>query len=315
MGLFLWDSEPSKIFVWDTPISKVFLWDTQVRPELPYLCFTAQQANSTLSLNKNGNPTNVSLETSSDWRTWSDYTFWTTITLVKVWSKIYWRNKSETPTSFGTSSGNYYQFAMTWLIAASWDINYLLCSGSTDTLLSNYCFNALFSWCTSLTSAPELLATTLTQYCYRTMFYGCSNLTTAPSILPANTVANQCFYRMFNNCTALVTVPSISATSASGSGNFRDMFYWCSSLTYLPKLYITTMVASIYEEMFRNCSSIKLSSTQTWDYTQPYRIPVEWTWTTASSWNTYMFNGTGWTFASPPAINTTYYVHKDNTIV
>lgn len=32
MGLFLWDSEPSKIFVGDTPISKVFVWDTQVRP-------------------------------------------------------------------------------------------------------------------------------------------------------------------------------------------------------------------------------------------------------------------------------------------
>ena len=32
MGLFIWDSEPSKIFVGDTPISKVFLWDTQVRP-------------------------------------------------------------------------------------------------------------------------------------------------------------------------------------------------------------------------------------------------------------------------------------------
>ena len=32
MGLFLWDSEPSKIFVGDTAISKVFLWDAQVRP-------------------------------------------------------------------------------------------------------------------------------------------------------------------------------------------------------------------------------------------------------------------------------------------
>lgn len=32
MGLFIWDSEPSKIFVGDTPISKVFLWNTQVRP-------------------------------------------------------------------------------------------------------------------------------------------------------------------------------------------------------------------------------------------------------------------------------------------
>ena len=33
MGLFLWDSQPSKIFVGDTSISKVFLWDTQVRPK------------------------------------------------------------------------------------------------------------------------------------------------------------------------------------------------------------------------------------------------------------------------------------------
>ena len=32
MGLFVWDSQPSKIFVGDTSISKVFLWDTQVRP-------------------------------------------------------------------------------------------------------------------------------------------------------------------------------------------------------------------------------------------------------------------------------------------
>lgn len=32
MGLFIGDSEPSKIFVGDTPISKVFVWDTQVWP-------------------------------------------------------------------------------------------------------------------------------------------------------------------------------------------------------------------------------------------------------------------------------------------
>lgn len=35
MGIFLWDSAPSKIFVGDTEVSKVFVWDTQVRPNLP----------------------------------------------------------------------------------------------------------------------------------------------------------------------------------------------------------------------------------------------------------------------------------------
>ena len=32
MGIFIWDTAPSKIFVWDTEVSKVFVWDTQVRP-------------------------------------------------------------------------------------------------------------------------------------------------------------------------------------------------------------------------------------------------------------------------------------------
>jgi hypothetical protein len=34
----------------------------------------------------------------------------------------------------------------------------------------------MFRDCTSLTTAPELPATTLAQSCYRYIFYGCSNL-------------------------------------------------------------------------------------------------------------------------------------------
>ena len=34
----------------------------------------------------------------------------------------------------------------------------------------------MFIGCTSLTSAPELPATTLANYCYASMFYNCSNL-------------------------------------------------------------------------------------------------------------------------------------------
>jgi hypothetical protein len=46
----------------------------------------------------------------------------------------------------------------------------------------------MFYECTSLTTAPELPATTLTESCYENMFYGCTNLkyikalfTTTPS--------------------------------------------------------------------------------------------------------------------------------------
>lgn len=42
--------------------------------------------------------------------------------------------------------------------------------------LNEYCYEYMFSDCTSLTTAPELQATTLTVACYRGMFYNCTNL-------------------------------------------------------------------------------------------------------------------------------------------
>ena len=262
MWLFIWDVEPSKIFLGDTPISKVFLWDTQIRPTWPdkdYLCFTAEQANSKVRLVKSWSPTSVNIETSTDWRTWSDYTFWTDITLSSVWDKVYWRNKSETPTGFSTATNKYYYFSVVGKLAWSGDVNFLLSKNSTTTLVWDYCFYHLFYQCTKLTSAPSLPATTITKYCYQYMFYWCTNLTTLCS-LPATTLKSYCY---------------------------ANMFQWCSK--------------------------IKLSTTQTWDYQTEYRIPTTWTWTTASSALSLMFNGTWWTFTWTPTINTTYYT--SNTVI
>lgn len=41
----------------------------------------------------------------------------------------------------------------------------------------NNCYSSMFSGCTSLTTAPELPATTLASGCYYGMFYNCRNLT------------------------------------------------------------------------------------------------------------------------------------------
>lgn len=46
--------------------------------------------------------------------------------------------------------------------------------------VSERCYYKMFSGCTSLTTAPELPATTLADFCYYNMFYGCTNLQTAP---------------------------------------------------------------------------------------------------------------------------------------
>ena len=67
--------------------------------------------------------------------------------------------------------------------------------------------------------------------------------------------------------------------------------------------------------MFDSCTSLKLSTTQTGEYTQEYRIPSSGTGTTESGSLTGMFTSTGGTFTGNPSINTTYYLSTDNMIV
>ena len=269
----------------------VYIWE-----EIPPLNFTANTAGSTVKLNKVNSPTSVTLETSTDWNTWTSYTIWDTITLSNIWDKVYFRNTSESDTWFGIDVANYYKFVMTWSIAWSWDVNYLLNKN-----------------CTSLTTAPSLPATILATECYTYIFSWCTWLTTAPS-LPATTLANYCYAYMFNWCTWLTTAPSLPATTLA-SYCYSWMFYNCSNLTTLPSLPATTLADWCYYSMFQNCSKIKLSTTQTWEYQTAYRIPTTWTWTTGTSSLGQMFYGTWWTFNMPwtPSINTTYYT--SNTVV
>jgi hypothetical protein len=141
------------------------------------------------------------LETSTDWSNWSTYTIWNTITLSNVGDKVYWRNTSETDTWFSTSGSNYYKFVMTWSIAWSWDINYLLNKNSTDTV-GQYCYIILFQDCTSLTTAPSIKAVNLDAYCYFWLFNWCTNLSTLPA-LPATTIYTYSYYYMFQWCSKI----------------------------------------------------------------------------------------------------------------
>ena len=239
----------------------IYMWrDVQI----DYLCFTANTANSTVALNKNGSPTAVTLEISTDGSTRTTYTFGSTITLSNIWDKVYWRNTSETTTTLNTSSSNYYTFALYWSINASGDVTSLINKNLTDTINGTYTFFKLFNAATFqdtsvLKTAPKLPATTLTNYCYSQMFYQCTWLTTLPE-LPATTLKSRC-----------------------------------------------------YEYMFRYCTQIKLSASQTWIYQTAYRIPITWTWTTATNALNNMFEGTWWPFWNTPAINTTYYT--SNTVI
>ena len=96
------------------------------------------------------------------------------------------------------------------------------------TTLANNCYASMFSYCTSLTTAPILPATTLADSCYKSMFKGCTSLTTAP-VLSVTTLADSCYASMFNGCTSLTTAPTLSATTLANNC-YKSMFYHCASL-------------------------------------------------------------------------------------
>jgi len=68
--------------------------------------------------------------------------------------------------------------------------------------------------CTSLSTAPELPATTLAPSCYDYMFEGCTSLTVAPE-LPATSLALLCYDGMFSGCTKLNYVKALFTTIPS----------------------------------------------------------------------------------------------------
>ena len=99
---------------------------------------------------------------------------------------------------------------------------------SLHSTLGFACYDSMFRGCTSLTTAPELPATTLAQGgCYYAMFYGCTSLTTAPE-LPATTLEVACYSNMFNGCTSLNYIKCL-ATDISASDCTTNWVYGVAS--------------------------------------------------------------------------------------
>ena len=248
-------------------------------PFLNYLKFTAEEDNSTISLNAKTSPDIKYSLNGGDWTQW-DYSNITLNTGDTV------RMKGNNSNGFSTSESSYNQFQMEGKIGASGNIMSLLYEDDFEgklTIPCNYCFYSMFYGCESLTTAPklpattlkdrcyygmfqgcesltiapELSATTLADYCYGNMLYGCKSLTTAPE-LHATTLTNGCYYQMFMGCSALIFAPELPATTLAKSCYFW-MFYGCSSLTTAPELPATTLLERCYEFMFYNCSSLTVA--------------------------------------------------------
>ena len=283
-----------------------------IPPPNPYLSFLGNEDFTLKTYNTTAN-WDGTLEYSTDTTTWNT---WNGTEISSSGNNLYLRGTGNTVI---TGSSSKYR-----LVFTGTDSLKVTCKGNIENLLdyqtvesgehpsmADYCYACMFQNCTSLTTAPELPATTLSKNCYQQMFYGCTNLITAPE-LPATTLTEKCYRTMFSNCTSLTRAPSLPATTLD-MNCYSYMFHNCSSLATLPALPATTMRDNCYEYMFQNCTKIKLSATQTGEYQTEYRIPTTGTGTLAAFALSNMFASTGGTFTGTPQIDTTYYT--SNTVV
>ena len=255
-----------------------------------YLTFSSHNS-FTLKVNDNTKHWDGTLEYFSSNRTWTTWDGTTTLSSVDNDGEyvLYLRGTGNT-----VITGNNQNYR--WVLTGS----NIACIGNIENLLD-------------YATVESGNHPTMANDCYGNMFYGCTALTQAPE-LPATILAIGCYYRMFYGCTALTQAPTLPATTLAVSC-YQFMFQGCTSLTQAPALPATTLANYCYYSMFQGCTSLKLSTTQTGEYTQEYRIPSSGTGTTASNALTNMFVSTGGTFTGTPEINTTYYLSSDNMVV
>ena len=116
------------------------------------------------------------------------------------------------------------------------------------------------------------------------MFYNCTSLTTAPE-LPATTLTASCYSNMFRGCTSLTTAPELPATTLEGCC-YNYMFYGCSSLNYIKAMFTTTPGTHYTQSWLGTVSptgTFVKNSAATWNVTGPYGIPTGWTVETSSA--------------------------------
>ena len=248
-----------------------------VPPAPTYLTFVAQESGTFSFTPNNNNVISYSLDSGSTWTQGNSVS-------VSSGDVVMWKGEMTptlTPTTNGighfTSSGHFTAEGNVMSLLYGDDFfkkldlsgkNYAFaelfydCNKLTNaenlmlpaTTLSNYCYQNMFEYCSSLTTAPSLPATTLAVGCYSNMFLFCTSLTTAPQ-LPATTLAMNCYDAMFQGCTSLTTAPQLLALNLA-INCYREMFVDCSGLTTVHVLPSTSLVESCYERMFYGCTSL-----------------------------------------------------------
>ena len=172
------------------------------------------------------------LQYSKDKETWKTITLNGTNTIpMNSGERVYFRNDSGSFNWYKKARDKFYtQIKCSNNHKVGGNINSLLDYNNYNVAITPYCFFSLFYENKYLTDANELIfsKTSLAGHCYRDMFYGCTSLTTAPE-LPATTLAYNCYEYMFQNCTSLTTAPELPAKTLA-EDCYYNLFVNCTSL-------------------------------------------------------------------------------------
>ena len=223
-----------------------------------YLAFKAVDAGATMSIEIVGRCDAPSLEYSTNLTDWSSYDFTSSksVTLAEVGSKVYWRNAGEAATFSNGADDHIHIIFQKGRIAAEGNVMSLVDNSCASvTIPSGCCFVKLFYDNPLLVQAPKLPATELKDWCYDGMFSGCTSLETAPE-LPSLHPALMCYGWMFYGCSSLKKAPELPAR-ALAEACYNAMFYECPSLEKAPELPATDLAPYCYQYMFDGCTSLK----------------------------------------------------------
>ena len=243
---FMCNTIPEKdIEVW------VVTEDVEDVTPLPYLTFSSPQPFTLRATS--GKQWNGTLEYSYDASTWTTWDGSTSLQPPEGY-RLYMRGIGNTKITGSSTSSKWELTGADVACTGNIEnlLDYTVVKRGKHPVMAENCYSHMFKGCTSLTTAPELPATTLAEKCYSDMFNGCRNLATAPS-LPATTLATYCYSNMFEGCTSLTTAPELPATTLA-QACYYGMFEGCTRLTTAPELPATTLAQACYYRMFSGCS-------------------------------------------------------------
>ena len=119
------------------------------------------------------------------------------------------------------------------------------------------------------------------------MFDTCTSLTTIPN-LPATTLTKSCYYYMFSGCTSLVKTPEgwYLPAQTTDESSCRGMFYSCSKLQKMAVSYSGTITSSHWQYFLSGVSStgtFYYSKNQTKENIKSI-VPSGWTLVQSTAW-------------------------------